>query len=673
MFSSRVVPAGIAVVLAGLASLACDVPSRTESTDEAVVSAVMFRENAAHTGVYETAGVPELGGVLWRFETMGPVRSSPVIAGGTLYVGSTDGSLYAVDAASGEERWQASVGSPVSSSPAVAHGLVIFGSRDGAFHAVHASTGQPEWRFETGDLLPWEWGLEGWDIYTSSPVLADSVVVFGAGDGSLYALQAATGAELWRFDTDGRIRSTPAIVDGIVFAGSTDGIVYALDLASGSEVWRHATEGAGMTSADLGVDRKSIIAPVAVAEGLVFVGSRDGYMYALDQQTGERRWRFSHDGSWAMSAPAISDGTLYAGTSDGRFVHAVDVQSGEELWRFVGEGYTWASPAFADGTVYAGDGAGPLWALDAATGAERWHFPTSGGVYSSPVVQDGVVFFGTDDGSVYALHGEGRYAHRAVFYDDSLRVFSFFGSSLVTRVHFEQRGYTVVDRDGLATFLESRVNDGAPSVVVFAMDHLPSGVAAAPEDTVLFRRYLEAGGKVVWPGLPPLLLARDETGRVTALDRERSSALTGVDYSAANFDFYASRPTDTGRRWGLNRGWVSAWAVNATDQIDVLAIDENGRAGAWVKSYGGPEGTGLVGFGLNKATPAALEALWLTAEFGLETARLTDNAELQEMYQQDQADRTPGPDGERAVHGVPSLVEQQARVERMNNRQPGGG
>ncbi len=617
MFSRRDAPVGLAVVLVGLAFLACEGSSGTGGLQTEGAAPAMFRGNPAHTGAYETAGVRELGGVLWRFETMGPVRSSPTIAGGTVYVGSTDGSLYAVDAASGAERWHAAVGSPVSSSPAVAHGLVIFGSRDGAFHAVRSSTGELEWKFDTGDLLPWEWGFEGWDIYTSSPVLADSVVVFGAGDGSVYALQPTTGAELWRFDTDGRIRSTPAIADGIVFAGSTDGLVYALDLASGSEVWRHATEGAGMTSADLGVDRKSIIAPVAVSEGLVFIGSRDGYMYALDQQTGERRWRFSHDGSWAMSAPAISGGTLYAGTSDGRFVHALDVQSGEELWRFTGEGYTWASPAFADGTVYAGDGAGPLWALDAATGAERWHFPASGGVYSSPVVQDGVVFFGTEDGSVYALHGEGRYAHRAVFYDDSLRVFNYYGASVETRVHFEQRGYSVLDGEALTSFLEARIQDGAPSVVVFAMDHLPSSVAAEPADSVLFRRYLEAGGKVVWPGLPPMLLARDEAGRFVAIDRARSSSLTGVDYTAANFDFYASIPTESGRRWGLTGGWVSTLAVEPSEEIEVLAIDENGRAGAWVKSYGGPEGTGLVGFSLDKATPAVLEALWLAAEFGL--------------------------------------------------------
>jgi len=622
MIPRKVVTIGIGAVLGTVALLGCGTapdasgPGAADMRAVADMPAAMYRGNPAHTGVYETAGLPELGGMRWRFETMGPVRSTPAIAGETLYVGSTDGNLYALNVATGEERWRVSVGSPVSSSPVVAHGLVIFGSRDGAFHAVRASTGAPEWRFDTGDLVPWVWGFEGWDIYTSSAVLADSVVVFGAGDGFVYALEATTGRELWRFPTGGRIRSTPAIADGIAFAGSTDGIVYALDLESGSEIWRHETDGAALISADLGVDRSSIIAPIAVSGGSVFVGSRDGYMYALDQQTGQRRWRVSHEGSWAMSAPAVSGSTLYAGTSDGRFVHAVDVESGEEVWRFVGQGYTWSSPVVAGDTVYVGDGGGPLRALDTASGAERWNFPTAGGVYSSPVVEDGAVFFGAEDGFVYALHGGGRFAHRAVFWDESLRDFNIFASSLETRVYFEQRGYTVLDGDALAGFLTSRIEDGAPSVVVFAMDHLPTGVAAGPSDPGLFGRYLEAGGKVVWPGLPPMLLARDESGQITAVDRTRSSAFTGVDYTAANFDFYASLPTDPGRRWGLTRGWVSTMAVDVADEMEVLGIDENGRAGAWVKSYGGPEGTGFVAFGILTATPGALETLWTVAEFG---------------------------------------------------------
>jgi outer membrane protein assembly factor BamB len=372
----------------------------------------MFRGDARHTGVYETEGVEQLGGVRWRFSTNGPVRSSPVVVGSAVYVGSSDGHLYVLDRTTGSELWNVNVGSPVNSSPAVARGIVIFGSRDGTFYAFDARSGRERWRFETGDLIPWEWGFEGWDAYTSSPVVADTLVLFGAGDGFLYAAELTSGRELWRFETEGRIRSSPE------------------------------TEGASLVSAEFGFDRKSIIASPAVVDGTVYAGSRDGHMYAFDQETGERRWRADHRLSWAMSSPAALDGVLYSGTSDQLFVHALNVDSGEEIWRFVAGGYTWSSPALVGGTLYIGDGGGHLRALDRETGEERWTYRVGGGVLSSPVVADGVVYFGSDDGSVYALHGEGGFPHLAVFWDDDLRDFTYYQSHASTRAYFMEHGAT---------------------------------------------------------------------------------------------------------------------------------------------------------------------------------------------------------------------------------------
>jgi outer membrane protein assembly factor BamB len=571
--------------------------------------------------VYETAGVDDLGGVLWKFETDGPVRSSPTVANGLVYVGSTDGILYALDRETGLERWKVDVESPVSSSPAVASGLVIIGARDGTFYAIDGQRGSDRWRFETGELIPWPWGFEGWDVYTSSPVIVDSIVVFGAGDGVAYALALETGDELWRFSTEGRIRATPAIADNVVFVGSADGRAYALDLATGAEVWRFETDGAGISSEEQGVDRRSIIASPAVANGTVYIGSRDGYMYALDRVTGTEKWRVSHEGSWAMSSPALDGNLHYAGTSDGRFLHAVNVTSGEEVWRYVGEGYTWSSPSVAGSTVFIGDGAGYLRAIARDSGEERWSFRVADGVYSSPVVDDGVVFFGADDGLVYALHGNGQYAHRAVFWDEELAPFMYFRSHTETKVYFEQTGYRVLGANDLGSFLESRIDDGEPSVVVFAMGYLPESVGAEPSDTVLLMRYLQSGGKVVWIDIPPLALVRNEEGRITAFDRGRSTTLLGVDHSEFNFDFYAATPTELGRNWGLERGWVSAYAVALSESIDVLALDENGRAAAWVKSFGGPPGTGYVGIGMDHTSANALEAVLAVADFGLNEQR----------------------------------------------------
>lgn len=576
---------------------------------------VMFRGDAQHTGVFHTEGLETAPGIRWRFQTGGPVRSSPTVADGIVYVGSTDGRLYALDATTGVRIWEIDVGSPVSSSPAVAEGLVLFASGDGVIRGVEAREGALRWRFDTGELLPWEWGREGWDVYLSSPVVRDESVVFGAGDGSVYALDLQTGEERWRFATTMRIRSSPAIADEAVFVGGGDGVVYRLALDDGEVQWSYETEGADLESAEFGFDRKSIIASPAVGSGLVLVGSRDGHMYALDQASGELAWRVSHDISWAMSSPALSEGALFSGTSDGLFVHRVNLDSGNEVWRLVGDGYTWSSPALVGNTVYIGDGDGSLRAVDAESGQERWSFRAGGAVYSSPWVEDAAVYFGADDGVVYALDSASPSAHRVVFWDSAYADGAGRGQERM-RSFFELRGYRAVDTEELETFLAARVEDGAPSAVVFALPYIPRQIASEPSDTVLMRRYLDSGGKVVWTGPPPMSLVRDEEGRTVAFDRNRTQQVLSVDATEADFDFYGSQPTTLGRTWGLSRGWASAYAIG-TESVQALALDEHGRAGAWVKSYGGASGTGFVGVGLLDVTLGTLEVVLTLAEYGL--------------------------------------------------------
>ena len=102
--------------------------------------------------------------------------------------------------------------------------------------------------------------------------------------------------------------------------------------------------------------------------------------------------------------------------------------------------------------------------------------------------------------------------------------------------------------------MRERLADRSPSVVVFSIDHLPASVAPVPADTVLFRRYLDAGGKVVWPGIPPMIWPRDpKTGEGTdyiQIDRAGTSRLLGVDHARSNFDNYGAR----GDRRGAGAG-----------------------------------------------------------------------------------------------------------------------
>ncbi len=557
----------------------------------------VFRGDLAHTGVYDAPALPHFGGVEWRVQTGGPVQATPAIVGGVVYVGSGDGNLYALDARTGAERWRYAAGRAVTSSPAVSGGLVFAGSRDGAYVAVEAATGQRRWRLETGPDAPLAWGFESGDLYTSSPAIADGLAILGGSDGAVYAVAAGTGAVRWRFRTGGRVRSSPAVAGGRVYVGSMDGVLYALDLRSGRELWRFETEGHTLDSRAFGFDRRSIQSSPAVSDGRVYVGSRDGHLYAVDAETGRLAWTADHEMSWVNSSPAVAGGLVFAGSSDNHFVQAVDARTGRERWRVATDRLVWSSPAVAGNLVYVGDAGGTLYALDRATGAERWRHRTGRRIYSSPVLADGRLYVGNDDGAVYAIRGGAADLRRAVFWDRAFARANRLGNHAEIRDYLADRGYRVLDAGELARFLRERLVDRLPSVVVFAMDHLPAVVAPVAADTVLFRRYLDAGGKVVWLGTPPLVWPKDvATGEVEyrMVDRAAGTRLLGVNHAAGNFDTYGARVTTAGRRWGISGWWDASWSVDTAAVSEVLGLDERGLAAAWVERYGGPAGTGFV-------------------------------------------------------------------------------
>ena len=183
--------------------------------------AAMFRGDLAHTGVYKAQGVQKFSQIKWKFHTDGQVISSPAIANGAIFVGSTDGSLYAVDLESGVQKWKLFTGVRVTSSPAVENGTVYFGSYSGRFYAVDAVSGKLKWKFQTegekrfegkhlhgsqpaGETMP-----DPFDFYLSSPALWGGAVYFGSGDGNLYALDAGTGELKWKFRTGDVVHALP--------------------------------------------------------------------------------------------------------------------------------------------------------------------------------------------------------------------------------------------------------------------------------------------------------------------------------------------------------------------------------------------------------------------------------------------------------------------------------
>jgi hypothetical protein len=270
-----------------------------------------------------------------------------------------------------------------------------------------------------------------------------------------------------------------------------------------------------------------------------------------------------------------------------------------------------------------GDGSGTIYAVDRASGKERWRYQSGRRIFSSPVIGDGVLYVGNDDGGVYAVRTGAVPLRRAVFWDSALVRASRIVTHRELRDYLGERGYEVLDAEGLGRFMRQRLTDRSPSVVVFSMDHLPATVAPVPADTVLFRRYLDAGGKVVWPGIPPMIWPRDpKTGEGTdyiRIDRAGTSRLLGVDHARSNFDNYGAVVTGEGLRWGLSGWWDSNWGVDPAGVTETLALDDNGLASSWVKRYGGPPGTGFVrvyGGSWSAGGPTAnLAAVQAVAEF----------------------------------------------------------
>src|SRR5215212_7023609 len=124
------------------------------------------------------------------------------------------------------------------------------------------------------------------------------MLLVGGGDGKLYALDARSGAVRWRHETGGRMRSSPAADGDLAVVGSADGVVYAVDARTGARRWTFETLGHGLQSADFGFDRRTVQGSPAVAGDRVFIGARDGFLYALERSTGRLAWKVDHEISW---------------------------------------------------------------------------------------------------------------------------------------------------------------------------------------------------------------------------------------------------------------------------------------------------------------------------------------------------------------------------------------
>ena len=464
---------------------------------------------------------------------------------------------------------------------------MLFTSGDGYLNAVDRNGGHLQWRVAIGrDTAP-RWGFE---YIASSPTIDNGVVYVGGADGRLHAVQAATGKLLWKSEPlGGKAIPSPAVSGNRVFIASDSGKVYAFD-RHGAPLWTFETDGVHNDSEKAGYDRRAINASPAVAGDTVVVGARDGIFYAIGAADGKERWRYDNHLFWVIASAALWQGRAYVGTSDGKDFQAFDLAGGRKVWDVVLPSRIFSSAAMAGGVLYFGDEDGGLHGLAAEDGHEVARYWIGAPITSSPSIHGEAMYVGADDGKLYAFRSgaPAPVAHRALFWQDEhpLR----FHEGVRLRDYARTAGYDVVDGAKLAAFVEARIADREPSVVIFANDRVPKELGADPASGTLFSRYLSSGGRVVWLGIAPYAVTFDpSTGRPAGMDFARSAAFLGVPFAPFPGDDLPARATDEGRRRGLPPWWISSGGIEAKGMDEILARDDYGRAVTWIKRVGAGE------------------------------------------------------------------------------------
>ena len=258
------------------------------------------------------------GKVQWAFKTQNAVYSTPEVSGELVVFASTDGNVYALKASSGQEVWRCTTARPIVASPRISDGLVYLGSSEGSFRALDFASGKPVWQFD---------GLAG--FVETKPLVYDGKVIFGAWDQYLYALDAKTGKLAWKWKGNrpdilySPAACWPVAAHGKVFIVDPDRKMTAIDARTGEQIWR----------TDAYVVRESI--GLSQDQTRFYVRAMDDFFYAFSTSAlhPDKVWElnagFGHDINSAMLIE--KDGVVFYGTKND-LLFALDAKTGAIKW-----------------------------------------------------------------------------------------------------------------------------------------------------------------------------------------------------------------------------------------------------------------------------------------------------------------------------------------------------
>lgn len=388
----------------------------------------MFRDNPAHDGVSPETTISTTSATSlaagWKATVGTTSYTSPAVAtssslGEALVYAAGTGALHAYRAANGTPVWSFSTGTgggAIDTSPAVFRGDIYVGSTVGTVYALNASTGALVCSFKTGQLI------QASPVVVNDPDGSGPVVYLGTdppkGPGREFAIYGAGNRhgscqQDWKFDawqaSQAGTWSPPAYgTDAkgrqlLVFGSvDPDDSVYALNAKNGSLVWRHVAA----TGSNKDVGAAPTISPPGhngFKSGVVYATGKNKVLHALNLTTGKTIWRYNLTitSNASLSSTALDGNVVYLGSNDG--VYAINATTARKVWHVLQGPTFYASPAITGPSghqvLVIGDNAGRLYALNLATGATIWtKRPQTAGFWASPAVSQGAIYVAGLDG-----------------------------------------------------------------------------------------------------------------------------------------------------------------------------------------------------------------------------------------------------------------------------------
>lgn len=211
---------------------------------------------------------------------------------------------------------------------------------------------------------------------------------------------------LWSYSAGGGINSSPSADSSILYIGSNDSCLYALDKLNGNLKWKFKTEG-------------EIKSKPLLYKGSVIFNSTDGLVYSIDKRDASEHWTLNTHGEkrhdiwdYYLSSPVYSDNKIFIGSGDGN-IYAIDPDSGTLIWKFQTGGIVHATPLIHNKIVYVGSFDGFFYAINSENGELVWKFRTVGDAYfplgeiqKGATLYKNSIIFGSRDFNIYSLDAE---------------------------------------------------------------------------------------------------------------------------------------------------------------------------------------------------------------------------------------------------------------------------